>query len=253
MKIFSKTLNEDVEINASETSEGMLLSHDDLLSITFEYPSRFRYQLIPEHISDNHSVYRCIMEDNETGRQIECIGESTPETLTTQISRNYPSLMAAKRAFDEAMITILQLPGKFYSNQQITTDEAKSAEKESIEEIPVNNGIKETIEEPDDAQAAPDADQTAEEESSAEAATDETSAEQEIDLDNVKDFVMAFSVSKGKSFREVYADKTRWENIKKWLNNVPDMKYNDELRNEQLTYVRKVIAKEKEMEEKKSA
>lgn len=252
MKIFSKTLEKDLEINASETSAGMLLSHDDLLRITLDHPSRFRYQLVPEYISDNHSVYRCIMEDNETGRQIECIGESTPETLTTEISRNYPSLMAAKRAFDEAMITILQLPGKFYSNQQIITD-AQPAEKESIEEIPVNNGIRETIEESDDAQKSLDMDQTADAENVDETIVDDISGDEEIDLNNIKDFVMAFSVSKGKSFREVYEDKKRWQGIKKWLNNAPKLEYDDQTKNEQLTYIRKVIAKEKEMEEKKSA
>lgn len=236
MNIFSETLGKEIEVKAFETEAGSLLSHDDLMKVFIDNTPRFSYQLIPDKVEKDHSVYRCIMEDTISGSRIESVGESTPETLTTKISSDYPSLMAAKRAFDEAMITILRLPGKFYSNQQIT-EHSSASEPEPIEELPVNNdGIKETIEEKQE-----------------NSGSEPVKEDEGVDLDNIKDFTMAFSLSKGKSFREVYNDKTRWNGIKNWLEKAPKLKYADELRNKQLTYVRAVIAKEKEMEEKKSA
>lgn len=254
MKIFSKTLEEEIEIGTVDSSAGMLLSHEDLMNVIIEHMPRFRYQLIHEHVSENHSVYRCVIDDTETGKHVESIGESVPETLSTEISKNYPTLMAAKRAFDEAAITILRLPGKFYSNEQILGQASAletASDKESIEELPVNVGIKETIEE---AEGMPDETPVVEQkpvETSSDTGHDVKT--DEVDLNHIEDFTLAFSVSKGKSFLEVYNDKSRWNSIKGWLKKNPKMKYNDDLRSRQLAYVLAVIAKEDEMEENKIA
>jgi len=65
-----------------------------------------------------HYAFFCIIND-KNGRRIEGFGEATSGTLTTEIARNYPALMANKRAFDDAAIKFLGCEGKVYSDQQI--------------------------------------------------------------------------------------------------------------------------------------
>lgn len=73
-----------------------------------------------------HYVFLCAISD-DSGRRVEAIGESLDDTLETQIARNYPTLMAFKRAFDSAAILYLGLEGKVYSDQQCSADEADSS------------------------------------------------------------------------------------------------------------------------------
>lgn len=69
-----------------------------------------------------HYACLCAISDN-CGRRTESVGEALDATLDTDIARNYPVLMAYKRAFDDAAIKYLGLEGKVYSDQQIARSE----------------------------------------------------------------------------------------------------------------------------------
>lgn len=72
-----------------------------------------------------HYACLCAISDN-FGRRTESVGEALDATLDTDIARNYPVLMAYKRAFDDAAIKYLGLEGKVYSDQQIARSEGEA-------------------------------------------------------------------------------------------------------------------------------
>jgi hypothetical protein len=99
-----------------------IMSHSVLEDIVFNVAPQngvnisVHYTPIPTN-EPRHYVFLCSMTDGT--RRVESIGESLDATLVSEISRNYPTLMAFKRAFDDAAIKFLMLPGKVYSDQQI--------------------------------------------------------------------------------------------------------------------------------------
>jgi len=72
-----------------------------------------------------HYACLCAISDS-LGRRTESVGESLDSTLDTDIARNYPVLMAYKRAFDDAAIKYLGLNGKVYSDQQIARSDGET-------------------------------------------------------------------------------------------------------------------------------
>lgn len=104
---------ETVYIVPHAALEDVLLNHEQVQN---QRPIVNSTQLITH--DPGHYAFLCSIVDNN-GYRVECIGEATPATLTTPISRNYPVLMAHKRAFDGAVIRYLGLQGKVYSDQQI--------------------------------------------------------------------------------------------------------------------------------------
>lgn len=124
-KFASKHLGMEVTYRKEDIIDGdaiiTLISHESLKDILLnQVPSdlgiQYTFNVIKSEL--NHSVVICVITDN-TGRRIEALGESTLPTLTTEISRNYPTTMAKKRAFDQAVIDYIGMPGKVYSDVQI--------------------------------------------------------------------------------------------------------------------------------------
>ena len=64
-------------------------------------------------------VYQVMLKDEQSGKIVIGIGESNPANLETEIARQYPAKIAYNRAIDHAMIQILDLPGRTYSNTEI--------------------------------------------------------------------------------------------------------------------------------------
>lgn len=101
-----------------------LISHQSLKDILLNQipvDIGIEYHFIVDKADVDHSVVRCIISD-KSGRRIEALGESIPNTLTTQISLDYPTTMAKNRAFDQAVIDYIGMTGKVYSDLEI--DEA---------------------------------------------------------------------------------------------------------------------------------
>jgi len=136
-KLMSKYLKTEFEIEtyADENETKQIISHDSLEDIIHnriasEYG--LKYKMIPISLSTSHCVFCCSIEDDK-GRHIEAIGESLPQTLETEIAKNYPALIASQRGFDRAAIRYLDFPGKTLSNMELALD---SASKQFVPQQP---------------------------------------------------------------------------------------------------------------------
>lgn len=133
MKIKSKYFGHEIDIDVEETlSNGEvvhIVPHDQLVEIILNsdeaIENNIQYHITSVITEPGHYAFICVISD-KNGRRVEEIGESTAETLETPIARNYPALMSFKRAFDAAAIRFLGLPGKLYSDQQISTQASAS-------------------------------------------------------------------------------------------------------------------------------
>lgn len=125
MELYSKYLKEKFDVNITETDgEGKkisVISHDSLRNILVDLSARkgVMYSYTPLQVSQVHSVFLCTVED-QSGRKITEIGESTKYTLVGNIGKGYPSLVAAQRAFDRAVIAYLGFDGKFLSSTELS-------------------------------------------------------------------------------------------------------------------------------------
>lgn len=121
-KVLSRYLKQEFEVASYESQENgesvQVISHEALEDIVHnQIPAEMnvRYDFTDMAITRNHCVIRCTVSDKD-GRRVQAIGETVPETLETEISQNYPALMASQRAFDRAVIRYLNIPGKVLSS-----------------------------------------------------------------------------------------------------------------------------------------
>lgn len=121
-----------VDIPATLTEDGLnIIAHDTLRKVVREYP-RLNVTLKPLTLTPQMCVFEATALDTDTGRKEVEIGESNPASLKTEISKENPAVMAYYRAYDRALIQLLDLPeGKVYSNNEIAKFKpAKPAVKE---------------------------------------------------------------------------------------------------------------------------
>lgn len=138
-KIMAEAIHQEVEVEVVEyeTEEGepvKLISHSSLERLLIDFPGiRYEFRSIVADVA--HSVVECHMS-YEDSRHIISIGESLYKTLKGA-SKNMPSLMAYNRAFDAAIIKLLGLPPKYFSNlSEISYNEDKfTADEVSAEAI----------------------------------------------------------------------------------------------------------------------
>lgn len=147
--MFSTYLQKEIEVPAQTVlSAGevvQIIPHDFLENflnndeVAREFNITCHYTHIPV-MEPRHYVFLCAISDKH-GRRVECIGESLDETLTTEIARNYPALMAYKRAFDAAAIKYLGLEGKVYSDQQCaeTSNTPTKAQTDNYSAPPIDD------------------------------------------------------------------------------------------------------------------
>jgi len=123
----SEYLNRDVEIPMRQFQDGAetidLIPHDFLEDIIFNDPicnaNMVQCHYTPIVVTEpGHYAFLCAIND-KNGRRVESVGESSLPHMKTEIAKEYPVLMAVKRAFDDAAIKFLKFPGKCYSDQQI--------------------------------------------------------------------------------------------------------------------------------------
>lgn len=145
--MFSTYLQKEIEVPAQTVlSAGevvQIIPHDFLENflnndeVAREFNINCHYTHIPV-MEPRHYVFLCAISDKH-GRRVECIGESLDETLTTEIARNYPALMAYKRAFDAAAIKYLGLEGKVYSDQQCAGTSSASTPTDNYSAPPIDD------------------------------------------------------------------------------------------------------------------
>lgn len=122
----SQTLGIDIPVDEAE--DGMyIIRHATLERVLMDYSERFTVQTKPIAVRPEMVVVECTITDNETGKRAFKVGESSPRTLTSEISRNYPAILAYQRAMDRAAILILGLEShKVYSNMELPDAKLKT-------------------------------------------------------------------------------------------------------------------------------
>lgn len=133
MELFSKTLNKNLEVEVTTINEGTntlnIIPHAKLEDIIYNdedcTSKNVQVRFSTAVVETDHYCFFCAISDAE-GRYCMGFGESTRATLTTEIARNYPALMAQKRAFDDAAMKYLGIAGT-YSDQQINIGPSTAA------------------------------------------------------------------------------------------------------------------------------
>jgi len=120
MKLFSESLKRDIDFVTFEKADVTgrvvrIIMHDSLREVVHTNGIKYDMEIVSSDPA--HSIAICRMYDEH--RFVTECGESLPETLTTDIARQYPTLIAYQRAFDRAAIAFLALPGKVFSNMEI--------------------------------------------------------------------------------------------------------------------------------------
>lgn len=152
MILKSSYLGMDIEIPDATTVSGgeevRIIPHDTLEDVILNSEAaaakNINVHYNPVITEPGHYAFMCAISDTD-GRRIERLGESTLNTLTTDIAKDYPATMAFKRSFDAAAIAYLGLPGKVYSDQQISSEGGKGEKTgRSFAAPPVEDDVQNT-------------------------------------------------------------------------------------------------------------
>lgn len=144
----------DLEIKVTHMGNQDIISHDELTRIYNEHQDRFliEKEVIEFSMSPLEIFVLCKITDNDLNVSYEEYGEANRENLGNAISKQYPGIMAFKRAFDRALIQALQLNGdKIYSDNEIEiimpppTRAVAHAKADSVPEIKVETAPQITI------------------------------------------------------------------------------------------------------------
>lgn len=170
MKINIVYLGKELDLSLSQFASGNdiinIVPHAALEDIIFNDPvcneRNVQVHYTPIVTEAGHYAFLCAISD-KNGRRVEGVGESLEATLETEISRNYPTLMAVKRAFDDAAIKFLRID-KAYSDNQIdvgSLDEAsdKASRRGESKEETVESAV-DTAPEESDTTDQPDTEST---------------------------------------------------------------------------------------------
>lgn len=170
MKINIVYLGKELDLSLSQFASGNdiinIVPHAALEDIIFNDPvcneRNVQVHYTPIVTEPGHYAFLCAISD-KNGRRVEGVGESLEATLETEISRNYPTLMAVKRAFDDAAIKFLRID-KAYSDNQIdvgSLDEAsdKASRRGESKEETVESAV-DTAPEESDTTDQPDTEST---------------------------------------------------------------------------------------------
>ena len=128
MKIYSSTLGREIDLATFTQNDPTgrpltIVLHRALEAFVCE-TDEINYDFTCVCSDRNHCVVKCNMWFKDahnalSERRVQTHGEAVPETLTSDIARNYPYVMAEKRAFDRAAIRLLNLPQSTYSESEI--------------------------------------------------------------------------------------------------------------------------------------
>ncbi len=131
MNVFCKGIGRELEMETFLKEAGpapaIVVKHSSLEDIYYNelqvtLPVTCEMKAIK--VSPDHNVFECTISDG--GRTTKAIGESSPNTLDSQIAKDYPATIAYQRAFDRSLIRYLGLPGRVLSDLEITKEEIAS-------------------------------------------------------------------------------------------------------------------------------
>lgn len=140
MKIYSSFLKKDVDVTVTERDGAKIILHNEIEKLADENDVNCTYETVD--FKGLVAVVKCIATaTTEEGKlkRIEAFGESNDKNLETAIAMKYPYIMAAKRAYDRAVLRCLGLYG-FYSDCEIDIDKkASGSKKNNTSEAKSNN------------------------------------------------------------------------------------------------------------------
>ncbi len=109
------------------TEDGVgLIRHDILENFITKNPRiTVDYKLLHMNPEQKIIIVQCTMTDIQTNRSVTKIGETNENTLTSEVSRNFPATIAYQRAYNRAGIAILGLNegGHIYSDVEVSRKE----------------------------------------------------------------------------------------------------------------------------------
>lgn len=131
MKIYSTFLKKDVDVAVTERDGAKIIPHYEIEKLADENDVSCTYETVD--FKGLVAVVKCIATAT-TGdgklKRIEAFGESNDKNLENAIAQKYPFIMAAKRAYDRAVLRCLGFYG-FYSDCEIDIDKKSSGAKKS--------------------------------------------------------------------------------------------------------------------------
>ena len=132
MEIKSNLLGTNLQVE--ETEDGLfIITHDTLRKLVKENP-RLSVKCTALKLETDMCVFEAEAKDNSTGVVITEIGESNALNLKSDIAKENPAIMAQYRAYDRALIQLLDLPvGKIYSNNEINKPKYKKSAATNVE------------------------------------------------------------------------------------------------------------------------
>ena len=106
---------------AKEGDEFDVISHRSLADVC-DNQLRGKFAATFDVIKGNatHALVKCRIEDTDTKYTVEELGEKIRVKTDSNIALEFPVTAAYTRAFDRAMIRILGLEGKFYSDEELS-------------------------------------------------------------------------------------------------------------------------------------
>lgn len=225
-EIYSKKLNRPVKLDVYLSEDGLNVITATSLKQVFESIKEDRgikedVQWEAKFDNNGHfyyasAIYRLM---DKAGYNSVFVGESSPETLLTDISRKYPGQMAVNRAMAEGILSYLQLDiaGRAFADIQVPD---RKLEKADVGDVPQMNEEMtipaEDVEENDDSSAIND---NSEEKSSLEVASTEDDNNDSNSVDNAviaegnvnnknsinDDSIIKFGPYAGKTIKDLFA------------------------------------------------
>lgn len=136
--MISKLLGVDIPV--TETEDGLYIILHDTLRRFVRENKRIDITCKPLLLSQTMCVFEATAKDTETGIVCTEIGESNPRNLKNALAKENPAIMAQYRAYDRALIQLLDLPeGKVYSNNEIQNAKVKSNNEDTKPETKSND------------------------------------------------------------------------------------------------------------------
>ena len=135
MKAKAKYLDKEVEFEGKVIDDKTIIPHSvleelaDDNSVDYSYLSLFN--------NGWSAVFECTASFKTSSglcRTVHAIGESNTKNLTTDIAKKYPTIMAAKRAFDRAVIRLFGFKDTYADSESIEERKLKKKKAEIPEE-----------------------------------------------------------------------------------------------------------------------
>ena len=135
MKARAKYLDKEVEFEGKVIDDKTIIPHTVLEELADD--NNVEYSYLSLFNNGWSAVFECTASfttSNGVSRTVHAIGESNTKNLTTEIAKKYPTIMAAKRAFDRAVIRLFGFKDTYADSESIEERKIRKKKAEIPEE-----------------------------------------------------------------------------------------------------------------------